>query len=122
MAVVNGKLYLAGGQDQSGSLTNAVSVYDPATGQWTTLPSMGTLRRSAAATGLNGLLYVMGGYSGVGPVVWAEVYNPAAGSWRTLTDAPTGRGSPGAGAINGKIYVVGGQADTTVATNQAYTP
>jgi hypothetical protein len=27
-----------------------------------------------------------------------------------------------AGAIDGKIYVVGGQADTTVASNRAYTP
>jgi N-acetylneuraminic acid mutarotase len=64
----------------------------------------------------------MGGYSGNGPVVWAEAYNPATGSWRILTDAPTGAGSPGTGAINGKIYVVGGQADTTVASNRAYTP
>ena len=84
-----------------------LSVYDPATGQWTTLPPMTTQRYWAAAVGLNGLLYVMGGYSGNGPVVWAEVYNPATRTWRTLTDMPTGRWSPGAGAINGKVYVVG---------------
>jgi hypothetical protein len=35
---------------------------------------------------------------------------------------PTGRASPPAGTINGKLYVVGGQADTTLATNQVYTP
>ena len=64
----------------------------------------------------------MGGYSGNGPVVWADVYNPATGNWRTLTDMPTGRGSPGAGGINGKVYVIGGQADATLATNQVYTP
>jgi N-acetylneuraminic acid mutarotase len=81
-----------------------------------------TRRYSAAAVGLNGLLYVMGGYSGNGPVVWADVYNPATNSWRTVTDMPTGRWSPGAGALNGKVYVVGGQADTTLATNQAYMP
>jgi N-acetylneuraminic acid mutarotase len=81
-----------------------------------------TRRYSAAAVGLNGLLYVMGGYSGNGPVVWADVYNPATNSWRTVTDMPTGRWSPGAGALNGKVYVVGGQADTTLTTNQAYTP
>jgi N-acetylneuraminic acid mutarotase len=122
MAAVNGKLYLAGGQDQFGGPSNALSVYDPATGKWTTLPAMTTRRHSAAATGLNGLLYVMGGHSANGPVVWAEVYNPATGNWQTLTDAPTGRASPGSGAINGKIYVIGGQADTTLATNLAYTP
>ena len=72
--------------------------------------------------GAQRLLYVMGGHSGNGPVVWAEVYNPATGNWRTLTDAPTGRASPGSGAISGKIHVIGGQADTTLATNLAYTP
>ena len=102
--------------------SNAGSVYDPATGTWAPLPAMPTLRHSAAATGLNGLLYVMGGYSGNGPVVWADVYNPATGNWRILPDMPTGRGSPGAGAINGKVYVAGGQGDITLTTNQVYTP
>jgi N-acetylneuraminic acid mutarotase len=122
MAAVNGKLYLAGGQDPSGASSNAVNAYDPATGTWTTLSSMGTLRHSAAATGLNGRLYVMGGYSGNGPVAWSEVYDPATGIWRQLSEALTARSSPGSGAINGKIYLVGGQADTTLATNQAYAP
>ena len=122
MAAVNGKLYLAGGQDPSGAPSNAVNVYDPAAGTWTTLSSMGTLRHSAAATGLNGRLYVMGGYSGNGPVAWSEVYDPATGIWRQLSEALTARSSPGSGAINGKIYLVGGQADTTLATNQAYAP
>jgi N-acetylneuraminic acid mutarotase len=122
MAVVNGKLYLAGGQDPSGAPSNAVSVYDPATGGWTTLTSMGTFRHSAAATGLNGRLYVMSGYSGNGPVAWTEVYDPATGIWRQLSDGLMAGSSPGSGAINGKIYLVGGQADTTLATNLAYTP
>ena len=77
------------------------------------------MRHSAAATGLNGLLYVMGGHSGNGPVVWAEVYNPATRAWRILPDMPTGGGSPGAGAINGKVYVAGGQGDITLTTNRA---
>jgi N-acetylneuraminic acid mutarotase len=121
IAAVNGKLYLAGGQDH-GSPSNALSVYDPATGKWTTLPVMGTSRYSATATSLNGLLYVTGGYNGSGFVGWAEVYNPATATWRTVTFEPTGSASPGSGAISGKIYVVGGQADATVATNLAYTP
>jgi hypothetical protein len=50
------------------------------------------------------------------------VYNPSTNTWRTVTDMSAGRSSPGAGAINGKVYVIGGQADTTVSTNEAYTP
>jgi N-acetylneuraminic acid mutarotase len=83
---------------------------------------MTTLRYGAAATGLNGLLYVVGGYSGNGAVVWAEAYNPSTRAWRILPDMPTGRSSPGAGAINGKVYVAGGQGNATVTTNQMYTP
>jgi kelch-like protein 2/3 len=97
-----------------------VSVYEPATEQWDSLP-LTSPRYWASAVGLNGLLYIMEGYSGNGPVVWAEVYNPATKTWRPLTDMPT-RWSPSAGAINGKIYVIGGQGDVTLATNQAYTP
>jgi hypothetical protein len=64
----------------------------------------------------------MGGYGGNGPAAWTEVYDPATGIWRQLSEALTARSSPGSGAINGKIYLVGGQADTTLATNQAYAP
>jgi hypothetical protein len=81
-----------------------------------------TPRYQAAAVGLNGRLYVMGGYSGNGQIVAAESYDIAARTWRILTEMPTGRYSPGAGAINGKSYVVGGQGDVTLAANEAYTP
>ena len=72
--------------------------------------------------GLNGLLYVMGGYNGVEPLATVEVYDPATRQWRTLTGMPTARWSLGAGAINGKLYAVGGQGETTLATTQVYTP
>jgi hypothetical protein len=40
-----------------------------------------------------------------------------------LTGMPTARWSPGAGAIKGKLYAVGGgTGDSTLTTNQAYTP
>jgi len=81
-----------------------------------------TPRYWAAAAGLNGRLYVMGGNSGRGQIVAAESYDPATRTWRILTDMPTGCWSPGAGAINGKLYVMGGQGDTTLSTNQVYTP
>jgi N-acetylneuraminic acid mutarotase len=121
MAVVNGKLYLAGGHNQFGSPVSALSVFDPATRQWTSLATL-LPRYWATAVGLNGLLYVMGGYSGNGPVGWSEVYNPATNTSRTLIDMPTARWSPGSGVINGKVYVVGGQGDVTMTTNEVYTP
>ena len=81
-----------------------------------------TPRYWASSVGLNGRLYVIGGYSGNGQIVASESYDIASRTWRILTDMPTGRWSPGAGAINGKIYVVGGQGDATLAANEVYTP
>ena len=81
-----------------------------------------TPRYWASSVGLNGRLYVIGGYRGSGQIVASESYDIASRTWRILTDMPTGRWSPGAGAINGKIYVAGGQGDVTLAANEAYTP
>ncbi len=122
MAAVNGKLYLAGGQNGSGSPSTAASVYDPATRQWISLPPMAVARYMATAVGLNGLLYVMGGYDGIDPLTTVEVYNPASNTWRKVTGMPTARWSLGAGAINGKLYAAGGQGEAPLALNQVYTP
>ncbi|MEZ0333762.1 MAG: kelch repeat-containing protein, partial [Gemmatimonadales bacterium] len=77
VAVVNGKLYLAGGLTSGGS----ASSYDPATGQWTSLSPMSFERQSATAVGLNGLLYVMGGHAAFGDVGTVEVYDPGTRQW-----------------------------------------
>jgi N-acetylneuraminic acid mutarotase len=123
VAAVNGKLYLAGGQLPSGSPGTGVSVYDPATKQWSSVASMKVGRYQAAAVGLNGLLYVIGGSDGNAPLTTAEVYDPATNTWRTLTGMPAARWSLAAGAINGKLYAFGGEnGDSTLATNQTYTP
>jgi len=129
MTAMNGKLYLVGGQTGSGLPTPAASVYDPATGRWTSLPPMASARYQATAVGLNGLLYVIGGYgyNATGPVIAVEVYNPVSNTWRTVTAMPTARWSLGAGAINGRIYAIGGKAvgalgEVTLAANQVYIP
>jgi hypothetical protein len=120
VAVVNGKLYLAGGLN-AGVVSSDASVYDPVKGQWTSLPPMSVARYAATAVGLNGLLYVIAGLDAFGPVT-TEVYNPATNTWRTVTGMPTARWSPGAGAINGKLYAVGGNGGITLQTTEVYTP
>jgi N-acetylneuraminic acid mutarotase len=122
MAAVNGKLYMGGGRSTSGSSMTAADVYDPATGLWSALPPMTVARYWATAVGLNGKLYVIGGYNGIEPVTTVEVYDPATNRWRTVSGMPTARWSLGAGAINGKVYAVGGGGNVTQAINQVYTP
>ena len=119
VAVVNGKLYLAGGLNSGGS----ASSYDPATGKWTSLSPMSFERQSATAVGLNGLLYVIGGFAAFGGQVGTvEVYDPGTRQWRALSEMPTERWSLGAGAINGRVYAVGGHGGTTLPTTEVYLP
>lgn len=124
VGVVNGKLYLVGGVDSTGTVTtNFATAYDPATGQWIAMPPMSVERSGATAVGLNGLLYVIGGMTKNGEkATTVEVYNPATNSWRTVTGMPTGRWGLGSGVIGGKVYAVGGNDGTTLATSQVYIP
>ena len=122
MAAVNGKLYLVSGLE-GGEATPLAVVYDPFKHVWSGIPPMSVQRYAATAVGMNGLLYVIGGYTSRGtPVATVEVYNPTTNTWRTVTDMPGARWWLGSGTVNGRIYAVGGHGATTLATNQAYVP
>ncbi len=68
-AVLNGKIYLIGGQILDGEelyVTNTVDVYDPATNNWSTYPPMPTERVGATAVSIEDRIYVIGGADQVG--------------------------------------------------------
>ena len=59
-------LYVVGGETTPGRTTvRTVERYNPAKNSWTTLAPMSTCRRGVGTVLLNGLLYVVGGSSGV---------------------------------------------------------
>ena len=127
--VINGKLYLVGGTTNTTmpfDLTQTLEVYDPGTGSWKTLAPAPTARYGAAAVGLNGQLYVFGGFDAFEDAfTTVEVYSPSSNSWRTLSSMPTARGYLAAGVINGQAYAVGGECcgtGTYTGANEAYTP
>ena len=60
-AVINGILYVVGGNYGAGTDLAAVEAYDPTTDTWTTKASMPTIRSMATAQVINGILYVAGG-------------------------------------------------------------
>jgi N-acetylneuraminic acid mutarotase len=62
-AVINGKLYVAGGQNGRG-VTKVTEVYDPVTNGWTRLRNMPTAVVNPASVGLDGKLWVFGGFDG----------------------------------------------------------
>jgi hypothetical protein len=89
----------------------------PQLGKWTTLPAPSNVfrRAGAAATGLDGRIYAIGGSDPAQGVTGSvEAYNPKTGAWTTLAELPTQRQELAAATgLDGRIYALGGSgADT----------
>jgi len=113
-AAFDGRVYIFGGGERPSlhaGLTNAVSIYDPATDKWSGAKPMPTARYLLRAVELDGQIYAVGGrVDGNNPFSKAlERYDPTANTWDKLHPMSIGRGNPGvAVAANGRIVVVGG--------------
>jgi hypothetical protein len=127
-------LYVLGGDataDSCGAfcdVTHRVERYSAATDSWTTLAPMHLARDwLAAATGLDGRVYAIGGFSPECDCVTntAEVYSPATGSWHFIAPLPVPRLMAAATTgPDGRIYLLGGGPALNVGRRSAfvYTP
>ena len=135
-AVIDGKIYAAGGIVGSSTVTNA-AVYDPQLDSWTPLAPMPTGVNHAAAGTDGEKFYVFGGRGGGNTpqpgfdVV--QVFDPVLGTWEasgqggsTLAPMPSGRGGTGKAVFHrGQFFVFGGEtndANDQEATNQRVYP
>ena len=85
-------------------------------GTWATKASMPSVRVPNAVTGVNGLLYAVGGSDYVcNSYSTLEAYDPLTNAWTARPSMPTARWSLATGVINGILYAVGG-------TNGCFTP
>jgi N-acetylneuraminic acid mutarotase len=130
-AVVNGKLYLFGGNPvavagKQGAPPGHVFEYDPAADRWTKKKNMPQAAHHNGVVGHNGKIYVFGG--GVqrqpgGPTQFpidnSWEYDPVADSWRALAPMPLRRLAAAAVESDGKIYVMGGVAQYAGLENQS---
>jgi hypothetical protein len=74
--VINGKLYITGGNNSYGT-DNPVVVYDPITDSWSAAAAEPTPRFIGAAAAVGCKLFVAGGYANGGPFTsTAEVFTP----------------------------------------------
>lgn len=126
-AVVNGKIYVIGGINGSGSAVTTLDVFDPATNTWSTPATTGTFspRIDLASSVLNGKIYVFGGQKGNSYLNTLEVFDPSTNAWSTpsTTGTFTARNGLTASVVNGVIYVMGGyNGITELNANEAYTP
>ena len=108
VAVIGGKLYVAGGTgpDMAG---NELELYDPKARAWQTLAPMGIPRNHTAGGTIHGKFYVVGGRGHPLASTALEVYDPSTRRWSPLAPMPTGRSGIGAGVGGGQLYVFGGE-------------
>jgi Kelch motif protein len=85
-AVVDGRLYVAGGFTDGRRQSDALLVFDPAAGTWTELTRLPEARDHAALTAIDGRLYLSGGN--------AEGLAPRANSGATTLAPTAGRPWP----------------------------
>jgi len=111
--LMNGKVLLAGGNDDPGESALA-EVYDPSTGAFTPTGNMTVARADDPATLLpDGTVLIAGSNAGSpdGGVTLAsaEVYDPATGTFARTGDMSTDRGLHTATLLkNGKVLIAGG--------------
>lgn len=123
VAMVDGKLYVAGGRLSTariGQVLNRtipeVDVYDFKTSAWTTLvPSQNlpTLRAGNMAVAYGNKILIMGGESDSQVPAHNEVeaFDTKSGRWERFPPMTQGRHGTGAVTLKKKVYVVAGSAD-----------
>jgi N-acetylneuraminic acid mutarotase len=120
--VVNGVIYIIGGQVSDGSYVETVQSYNITNNSITTVAPLPTKRKQLNSVVYGNKIYVIGGQlendGAMTNVV--EVYNPSVDLWTTLSPMPTARECDVA-LIEDKIYAFGGyNGSTSLTTVEIY--
>jgi N-acetylneuraminic acid mutarotase len=118
-ATIEGKIYIIGGsqtitsQPQSSAFVSANQVYDPKTGNWTSVANIPTLSSYGAAAATQDYLaparlYLVGGYSQTVLTSKTQIYNLNNNSWTTGTALPSPRADFALAVVNDILFAVGG--------------
>lgn len=130
VVAVDGRIHVIGGfaPASGGGVTDAVRIYDTATGGWSDGPTLPSPVHHATAVVHDGTIYLLGHLAGIGFEARGTVWALTPGvdtTWRERTAMPTGteRGSAIAGVVGARLVVTGGFRDNTaLATTLAYDP
>jgi N-acetylneuraminic acid mutarotase len=90
---------------------------------------MPVAREGNSTSVVDGIIYVVGGTTGVPNVGTTRVdaYDPVTDTWTQKADMPTGRHTLASSALDGKVYVIGGATaqgagSRAFSTVEEYTP
>ena len=108
-AVIRGRLYVAGGANDSGSL-RSMEIYDFARRRWSAGPDFpGPARNHTTGIASGGRFYVLAGRDAENHTT-AERYDPRRRTWEPLPDMRTPRGGIASVRLpDGRIVVFGGE-------------
>lgn len=118
--VYDDKIYIVGGNTNghAGGAVAWLDEYNPATGNWRTLPDAPHARDHFSAAVIDGKLIVSAGRvsnrSFGGMVAETDVYDFDNGTWETTSDIPTPRAGATIATSAGNLIVIGGESDTQV--------
>jgi N-acetylneuraminic acid mutarotase len=111
-AVVDGKIYVAGGRPPQG---NDFAVYDPRADTWTVLPDVPTDRNHVSVAAIDGIVYVAGGRHGGSyqseRTAAMEAYDPRTNQWSTRAPLPAPQAGSATAVVNGCMFVIGGEGE-----------
>jgi CSLREA domain-containing protein len=123
-AVINGKLYVIGGNNNTSPYVATLQVYDPSSGTWSVKSPMPTARNEGVAGLINGIVYVAGGQNSSGVLAVNEAYDPTTDTWTAQAPLPIPRAYAVGGVMDGVLYVASGtdQVGNHTAATEAFTP
>ena len=123
--LMNGKVLVAGGADDSGIHTSA-ELYSTSTGTFTGTGNMTTGRNGQTATLLPDGSVLMAGTLLFGGAILAstELYDPVSGTFTSAGDMTTPRGSGQTATLlnNGRVLIAGANGTALSSTAELYTP
>ena len=115
------RIYLLGGNTRGhdGGAVAWFDEYDPATGEWRTLPDAPHARDHFTAALVGDTLVAAAGrrstmpHPSANPVLATDVYDFASGEWRSVAPIPTPRAGTVTVAHGGEAIVAGGEINTS---------
>ena len=109
-AMADGRVLIAGGIPQVGSVQTSAIIFDPATQSFSPTGDMAVERYGAAAAPLSdGRVLVVGGTNGLADLDSAEIYDPDTGTFSDTGDLTVERFYPTATELpDGRVLVAGG--------------
>ncbi|KPP61938.1 kelch-like protein 31-like [Scleropages formosus] len=114
VAVLDGFLYVAGGEDQNDARNQAKHAvsnfcrYDPRFNTWIHLANMIQKRTHFSLNTFNGLIFAIGGRNSEGSQASVECYVPSSNQWQMKAPMEVPRCCHASTVIDGKILVTGG--------------